>query len=87
MSITVDQPEPTVAPLEFIVADDEKKKEFVIPYPIRKQFRPKLQEFFIQIEQDRGFAHNGTYLRAERLAKEWFLENYQIPLDGWGYRK
>ena len=75
----------TLAENKELKKDDDGK--IIIPYKYRSMFRPKLQEFFSTLEKLQGYAKQGTYIWAEELAKEWFRVNYNIPFEGWEYRK
>lgn len=68
------------------LAKDEEGK-YIIPFYIRSQFRPKLQEYFNEFELKQGRAKRGTYIQAEDLAKEYFRVNFNIPVEAWDYRK
>ena len=56
--------------------------EIILPYSIRAQFRPKLQEFFEMTNKGMG-----SYIWAEQKAKEFFLATMGIPFIAWNYRK
>lgn len=51
------------------------------PFEFRDQFRVVLLKFFNQTNM-----RQGAYEWAEQKAKEYFLENYNIPLTAWNYR-
>lgn len=56
--------------------------EIILPYFVRAQFRPKLQEFFEMTNKS-----TGSYIWAEQKAKEFFLATMGIPFIVWNYRK
>ena len=75
----------TLAENKELKKDDQGK--YIIPFPIRSQFRPKLQQYFNELELKQGRAKQGTYVQAEELAKEYFRVELNIPVKAWEYRK
>ena len=58
----------------------EDKPEYVLPFEIREQFRPKLLEYFEMTNK-----RSGAYLWAEEKTFEYF-ESKGIPRIAWAYR-
>ena len=75
---------PVLKDMIWKLADDGT---IILPFTMRSKFRPKLQEYFAELEKSFGWAKNGTYIQAENLTKQFFYDTEKIPFEAWEYRK